>query len=198
MSLLSMNGNLLCAIDVETTGLTPNYNEIIQLAAVPLTPDLDPVPDVSPFNMYMRPWHPERASAEAMRVNGLTMEELLLKPNAAQVADCWEEWFTNLDLPVGKRLIVLAQNAAFDVSMIRAWLGDPSYNRYFARRNRDPMVVASYLNDQAAWKGRPLPFANVGLASLANKFGIDNSGHHDALNDCLVTAKVYRELLRME
>lgn len=198
MSLLSLNGNVLCAIDVETTGLTPNYHEIVQLAAVPLTPNLDPIPDISPFNMYARPWHPERASPEAMAVNRLTIEELMLKPNLSQVADCWDEWFRALDLPVGKRLVVLAQNAAFDTSMIRAWLGEPSFNRYFERRSRDPMIAAAYLNDKASWQARPLPFGNVGLASLANKFGIDNSGHHDALNDCLVTAKVYRELLRME
>ncbi len=191
-----MNNNLLCAVDVETTGLIDSYHCLIQVAVLPLDGNLDPL-DVSPFYMNIRPVFPERASKKAMEVNGLDLEELKGCPSIWQVADCFEEWFVGLDLPTDKKIVYLTQNAPFDIPFLKHWLGALGFERYFCRRGRDTMFTALAKNDEAAWKNQKIPFNYVGLKHLCEAFGIPLDNHHDSLADCIATAKVYRELLRM-
>ena len=63
-SMIHWNGHQLCAIDTETTGLDPNYNEIIQICILPLDSNIKPRKDVFPFYIEIVPDHPERASPE--------------------------------------------------------------------------------------------------------------------------------------
>lgn len=195
--LVTLNGHVMAVLDVETTGLVAGYHEIVQVAILPLDVNLDQL-DVSPFYMNIRPEHPNRADPVAMRVNGLSLEKLKNAPDKCQVADTLDEWFRELNLPLNKRLVYLTQNAPFDVSFMKEWLGSSGWELYFNRRGRDTMFLAQGLNDAAAYKGRPVPFPNVSLKGLCNKLGIDIVDHHDALADCAATAKVYRELLRHE
>lgn len=184
-------------MDIETTGEIPDYHEIIQVAIVPLDDNLDPM-DISPFNMYIRPEFPGRAVPAAMKSHGISMEELEVHPNKVQVADCLHEWFRALKMPFDKRFIALTQNGNFDVPHMKAWLGEHQYHDYFCFNGRDTMQYALGLNDAAAWKCQPIPFNGVGLKPLAEKLGVALDNHHDALADCLATAKVYREMLRLE
>ncbi len=194
--MLTLNNNLLCALDVETTGLIDCYHDLIQVAVLPLDGNLDPL-DVSPFYMSVRPENPERASPKAMEVNGLSLEVLEGCPGPVQVADCFEEWFQGLELPMDKKIVYLTQNAPFDIPFVKQWLGVLGFERYFCRQGRDTMFTALAKNDEAAWKNQPIPFSYVSLKYLCKVFGIALDNHHDSLADCIATAKVYRELLRM-
>lgn len=195
--MIHFNYNVLASYDVETTGEVPGYHEICQVAIVPLDSNLEPM-KVSPFNMMIRPDHPERAQKDAMRCHGISMAQLENHPDKAQVADCLHEWFRALKLPFDKRFIALTQNGQFDVPHMKAWLGERSYHDYFCFNGRDTMQFALSLNDAAAWKNQPIPFNGVGLKSLAERLGVVLDNHHDALADSLATARVYREMLRMQ
>ena len=61
--LVHLNGCLMAAVDLETTGTRPGYHEIIQIAVVPLDSDFKPLADVRPFYTLVKPNHPERESA---------------------------------------------------------------------------------------------------------------------------------------
>ena len=197
MSLVTHNHNCLASIDIEATGAFAGYHEIIQVAIVPLDDDLDPR-DCSPFNMFIKPDHPERAQKDAMNVNGLDLAWLDTCPEKDMVANTLEEWFRDRDFPMDKRMIPLTHNGLYDIPFIKDWLGEALYYRFFTFVGRDTMEAANYMNDQAAFKARPVPFSSVGLKSLCNNFGIILDGHHDALSDALATARVYKELLRFE
>jgi len=197
MGLVTFNANVLAPLDIETTGNTAGYHEIIQIAIVPLDDDLNQM-DVSPFYMNIRPEHPERAQKDATRAHGISLDRLEHCPRKDQVADTLEEWFVNLNLPMDKRLIFLTQNGLFDIPFIKHWLGNVAFDRYFCWIGRDTMHFACGLNDQAAFKCQPVPFTGVGLKPLANKLGIELSNHHNALADAIATGKVYKELLRFE
>lgn len=194
--MLNLNGNVLAALDIETTGLLDAYHDIVQVAVLPLDPDLNPLGN--PFYMNIKPEHPERADPIAMQVNGLDLGQLALAPDQWQAADAFDEWWESLDLGMFKKLVYLTQNAPFDISFMRHWLGIEGFEKYFTRRGRDTMFTALAYNDQAAWKNKPIPFNRVGLKDLCGHFGIPLDDHHDALADCIATAKVYRELLRYE
>ena len=87
--MINLNGNLLAALDLETTGLIDGYHDIVQVAVVPLDGNLDPL-DVSPFYMNMKPDFPERADPEAMRINGLDLGELAHAPDKWIGAQEWQ------------------------------------------------------------------------------------------------------------
>ena len=198
-SLVHLNGNLLAAIDIETTGSQPGYHEIIQVAVVPLNADLRPNPELRPFYHNIAPEYPERAEKEASVIHGLDLAELVLNsPSSGRVADLLLEWFEALDLPVDKRLAPLAHNWAFEVGFGKAWLGDEMFNHIFHFHPRDGMIFALSLKDRAAFAGEPDPFGYIGLGALCKKFGIVNENPHDALCDAVAEAEVYRALLLHE
>ena len=61
--LVHLNGCLMAAVDLETTGTQPGHHEIIQIAVVPLDSDFRPLASVRPFYTRVKPKHPERESA---------------------------------------------------------------------------------------------------------------------------------------
>jgi len=195
-SLLNLNGNMLAAVDVETTGRVAGYHEIIQIAVVPLTSSIDPVPDVNPFYMNLAPAHPDRCEPEARRVHGLDITELVNNcPDAWKVADLFDEWFQALNLPFKKNLIPMAHNWAFERGFLTHWLGIESFNQFFHFHPRDAMLFALSINDAANFHGYETPFPYVGLGAMCKRYGIERARAHDALNDSLAEAKLYKIML---
>jgi DNA polymerase III epsilon subunit-like protein len=196
--LLTFNGNLLCAIDTETTGLLSGYHEITQISVVPLDNEFE-VSKVYPyFSFYILPKHFDRYSEDAQKKTKITQEFLELNGlDKYRVADLFDDWFESLQLPEGKRILPLAYNFAFDKPFIEHWLGLETYSQFFFGLYRDPMVVVTLLNDLAAWHGRLTPFAEGGLKKVCNRLDIEYSNHHEALSDALACAKVYKKLVQM-
>jgi DNA polymerase III epsilon subunit-like protein len=198
-TLMHLNGNLLAAVDYETTGGEAGYHEIIQVAVVPLDSELNPRRDIRPFYHTIAPKHISRAEHEATSVHGLDLVDLKLNAlSSEKVADLLVDWFEAIDLPQSKRLTPLAHNWAFESAFGKAWLGYELFNHIFHFHPRDGMIVALGIKDRASFAGEPDPFGYVGLAPLCKKFGIVNEKPHDALCDAIAEAKVYRALLRHE
>ncbi len=197
--MLHLNGNLLAAVDFETTGKQAGFHEPIQIAVVPLNADLRPLETVKPFYTHIKPLHPERADRRAAGVHGLSIEQLVLHaPGPDRVADLLIEWFQKLDLPFKKSLVPLAHNWAFESSFLKAWLGCDLMEDIFFGHPRDTMIYALSLNDKAAFKGEEVPFPKVGLRHLCKRFNITNENPHDAFADCIAEAEVYRAMLHHE
>ena len=201
-SMYHWNGSQICAIDTETTGLNPHFHEIIQLCILPLDSNLYPRQDVLPFYVEIIPENPERIDPEAMKVNKLNLEKLLRNGfDQEKVKDLLEQWIEKLGLPYTKygnrkKIIPLGQNYAFDKAFIINWLGAELYNEFFHYHHRDTMCAAAYLNDKAAMHAEKVPFSKLKLTWLAYKLNIEYNNKHDALDDCRVTAEVYRKLLK--
>lgn len=196
-SLLNLDGHMLVAVDVETTGRLAGYHEIIQIAVVPLTSSIEPVPNVNPFYMDIAPEHPERVEHNASMVHGLDIATLMDNcPDGWRVADLFDEWFQSLDLPFNKRLVPLAHNWAFERGFLTHWLGIESMNQFFHFHPRDSMLFALSINDAANFHGYPTPFPYVGLGAMCKKFGIEIVKAHDTLADSIAEAKLYKALLQ--
>lgn len=193
-TLLNLNGNLLCAVDVETTGDDPEAYEIWQIAVLPLDSQLRPQSSILPFYTELRPENPDMYQSAAV-----SRERLAL---AAQrgldryfAADLFNEWFERLKLPLGKRISVLAQNWVYDRGFILNWLGPAAVDRYFDARYRDTMSAALFCNDRADFTADQIQYPKVNLRYLAKTLRVENPNPHDALNDCVVTAEVYRRMV---
>lgn len=194
--LLTLKGNMLAAVDVETTGRVAGYHEVIQVAVVPLTSEIDPVPDVNPFYMNIAPAHPERCEHGAQMVHGLDIEELVNNcPDQWKVADLFDEWFQSLNLPFKKNLVPLAHNWGFERGFLTHWLGIESFNQFFHPHPRDSMLFALSINDAASFNGLEAPFQYLSLGFMCKKYGIEIGQAHDALADALAEAKLYKAML---
>ncbi len=195
-SLINLNGNMLCAVDVETTGRLAGYHEVIQVAIQPLTSNIKPLPDVTPFYMNIAPQHVERVERSATMVHGLDIDDLVANcPDQFKAADLFDEWFQRLKLPFKKQLVPLAHNWAFERGFLTHWLGLETFNQLWHFHPRDTMLFALSINDTCAYHGKDIPFGYVGLGSLCDKFGITMEKAHDALCDARAEAELYRRML---
>lgn len=191
-----LNGHLLCAIDCETTGLKAGYHDIVQICILPLDSQLKPSTKILPFYMDLSPKFPERAEPEALRVNKLDLTNLInngMEPYKA--ADLFEEWFERLKLPFRKKIAPLGHNYTFDRAFLLAWLGDETYNDFFDYHIRDTATSALFCNDYCDFHNEKYPFPKFSLTYLASQLKVEHGGAHDSLNDCRITAEVYRRMM---
>lgn len=211
--MINLNDNLMCAIDVETTGLDPFANDILEVAILPLTYDLEPSPNHVPFHAILKPESIDNIDFDAMRVlktydesmdNSditLSKETLIRAVNSGieqtRAADLLVDWFEQeLQLRPKKRIIPLAHNWFFDYQFILQWIGRKTYDYLFDPRHRDTMTIAAFHNDYAEFDNRlELPFPKLKLSLLCNKLGIEQRRAHNALEDAYTTAQVYKRLL---
>lgn len=196
MSIGSMKGNVLTAVDVETTGLLAGYHEIIQIAAVPLNQHFEPHPKLRPFYINICPDYFEHIEKEATKKNGIDLESLRECPSQDQSVELFANWFRSLNLPFGRRLVPLAHNWAFDKGFLTYWLGIDGIYDFWHYHPRDTMAVAATVNDLYTWHGRKHPFEHLSLTALCKKFDIEMYNAHDALSDSLATAKLYAAFMR--
>lgn len=192
-----LQGHLLAAVDVETTGTQPGFHEIIQIAIQPLDSKIEPLKNVMPFYVHIKPEYPERLESRAQYTHKIDIDWLLIHGiDKWKTAEMLDDWHKKLDLPYNKSLAPLAQNWQFEASFLKAWLGLEHFDHFFvAAQARDTMIIARYINDKAYRKGQTVPFNRVSLESLCKRYGIENENPHDALGDARAEAAVYRQLV---
>ena len=195
-----LNGHLLCAVDIETTGLRCGYNDIIQICILPLDGNCDPHKSLTPFDIVLKPERIQFADLDAIKVNKLKLANLVLTGmDPIVAADLLNSWFEGLRLPEGKRLMPLAHNWAFDKPFIEEWLGFENYNYIFDGRYRDTMCGALLFDDKADLETEQYPFPKVNLQYVAKclKVPYESDRCHEALYDCALTAATYKAMLRL-
>lgn len=191
-----LNGDLLCVLDTETTGLDPTKHDLVQICVLPLNNLLEPEKSIMPFYMNLKPKSPENADKEAMKINKLNIADLMLHGiDPWKAADLFDEWFQKLNLAFRKKIAILGHNTPFDIGFVKEWLGQESYGQFFSHAIRDTMIAAAFINDRASFAGEMCPFPKVNLQYLCSSLGIVHDQGHDALQDCLKTAEVYRKLM---
>jgi DNA polymerase III epsilon subunit-like protein len=174
--MIHLNGNLLCAVDVETTGLNFRLHDVIQISILPLDSQIKPPQTEFPFEVNMQPKRPENIEWKAATVTTIRMVDLIQSAIDPWTAvDLFEEWFYRLNLPVGKKIMPLAHNWPFDRMFIEEWLGGPkNYEAFFHHHYRDSMAAALYLNDRAEQHVDHIPVPKVNLEYCCTVFGIKN------------------------
>ena len=179
---------IIAAIDLETTGLDPHYHDIIELAIQPLDEAFVPSADIPPFVARIKARRPQNASARAMEVNGLDLND----------GDEYHEFLARLLAWLEEHRIekiqMLGQNTDFDRSFIEANI--PELGQMLGHRDiRDSQRLACAYNDLVRMKTGKPAFEKLGLSDLRKALGIEGSQEHRALDDALDAARVYKALL---
>lgn len=162
-------------VDVETTGLDPDANDIIEIAIVRVDPDGEKV-----FHEKIAMERPENAHPKALEVNGYTPEKwkdakpaVLIFPQVADLlTDC----------------ILAGQNTRFDAGFL---------NATFKRLGLD--VRADYhLYDTSTLAMEHLKpwLESVSLVPVCKALGIPTNGAHTAMADVRMAMAVDQKLRR--
>jgi DNA polymerase III epsilon subunit-like protein len=193
-NLVTMNDNVLAAMDVETTGREPGRHEVCQIGIVTLDCHLNPVDH---FYTNVCPQYPDRIHPEAVATHGLTWEVLREAPDKFTACDSLWDWFQSLELVPGKRLIPLCHNCQFDIPFVQFMLGFDAFYEIFAYPTRDTQAIITGIMDKGAYNGTHTKFTRASLGNACEVLGIDLPDHHDALADAIATAKVYQKLMQL-
>ena len=154
--------------DLETTGISPNYDEVIEISALKVKGGKV----VDEFNTLVNPGR--KIPFGATKVNGITNAMVAEAPAFSQVLAEF------LDFAEG--LVLVGHNIArFDMKFIwrdaEQYFGEIPQNNYV-----DTLQVAR----------KHLPkMDHHRLVDLAEYYGISSEGAHRALNDCYMNQKVY-------
>jgi DNA polymerase III epsilon subunit-like protein len=179
---------IIAAIDIETTGLAPRHHDIIEIAIQPLDEAFEPSGEIPAFVARIKVRRPQNASARAMEVNGLDLNEGDEYHEALARLLSWLE-----EHRIGK-IDALGQNVDFDRSFIEANI--PELGRLLGHRFlRDSQRLACAYNDLVRLRTGKPAFKNLVLSDLRKALGIERARAHRVLDDARDAARVYKALL---
>jgi DNA polymerase-3 subunit epsilon len=171
----------LVFIDTETTGLDPHKHEIIEVAAVRVTPWGE---RVASFEMKTRPLHLERAEPSALTINGYTAEKWKFAVDVTRALESFAWICTSTIAP-----IIVGHNPRFDLEFLRAT---------FEREGVAWPTLHHHIIDTStlAW-----PYAVAGytdslsLGPVCTMHDVSNEGAHGAMTDVVRCMAVYTKMV---
>lgn len=159
-------------VDIETTGLSPVNNEIIEIGALKVVSN----EIVDNFTFLIKP--SIALDENIINLTGITNEMLVDASDVYSVLSQFEAF-------IGDN-VLMAHNAKFDISFLNnyymKYLNKPLSNKYI-----DTLFLAR----------KYLKLDSYKLGNLANHFNISYIGAHRGLRDCEITKQVYDNLLKI-
>lgn len=159
-------GNIFVAIDVETTGLSPIANELIEVSAI----KYEGQKKIDTFTSLIKP--KVRIPYYITNITGITNEMVKDSPFVEEIMDKLIDF-------IGESPIV-AHNANFDYKFIQNYSNNAFSNNILI----DTVQIGRRLYPN-------LP--NHKLGTIAKHIGITEDGFHRAEFDCECCAKIYIE-----
>lgn len=162
------------AVDVETTGLDPLGNRIIEIAVVRLDASGK---ETDVWSSLVNP----QCEVSAVEIHGIRGRDVRRAPVFPAIAETVAELLENT--------VFVAHNARFDRSFL---------NAEFARAGTDYRIRPENTvctMDQSKIYCEPGPHS---LSGLCSRLGFGQTGAHRALNDARMCAKLLRYYLRHE
>lgn len=179
--------------DTETGGLEAGYHEMLTIAGI-IEIDKKVVDE---FYYKIKPNFPERLQDGALKVNGLTREEVMTFEDSGVVFNRLKTKFIKYGVDgavFGNRLVGAGHNVGFDKGFLNAFF---TYHKcdtlyyWLDYHHMDTMSVAAWLRYCGL-----LDVKNLKLETLCKHFNIPLKAH-DALEDIRATKLLAVELFKM-
>jgi hypothetical protein len=198
-NLLNLNGNILCAIDILTTGIDPKKDQIFEICILPLNSYFKPHKMILPFHLQFQP-NKDNIDFENLP-KGLNRNDVFeaclngMHPYAA--ADRFEEWYKKIKLHENKRICPLSYNWIPKYEFMIAWLGLKHYNLFFDYAYRDLLAAALYANDKCDFHAEAMRYPKYDLQYLFSQQEVEGAvGKYDTLMNCISMAECYKMMLK--
>lgn len=161
----------LVFIDVETTGLKPSSDEILEVSAIKFDKGMTPV---AAFTTLCKPTKPIPETSTA--IHHITDEMVADAPAFRQIAPALTEFLADSNLA--------GHNLDFDIRFIWAYGAKlPEGKRFYDTLDLAQLTIS---------KGEVL---NYKLDSLCDYYGIHRSRSHQSLSDAYATSKIFSHLV---
>lgn len=175
--------------DVETTGLDPVKNDVIQLAMIVEVDGLV----VGELELKIQPHDYDNIDQAALDVHGITLEEIktFLPPKEAhkQIVVFWEKFIKKFDKT--DKFTPIGYNGRFDLDFLSQFFikcGDKYFGSWQNWRLVDPLAIIYFL----VFLGK-LQLPDYKLATLCQHYEIELQAH-DALSDIRATRELLSKL----
>lgn len=202
-TMIHLNGQLLAAIDVKTTGQDPTKHEIYEIGIVPVDSFIFRRIDKFPLDLLIRPDYPDKIDWKFLeKANcGTQIKRALDKGHPKHVArSLFDRWLADLQMLERLRIAPIAYNYGHESRFLRAWLGHLTYQQIFNDLElRDVRSIAGFMNDMADLRQAPYPFHKMQFTGLGRHLGIfrDYGRSRSALHDAAMTVDIYREMMAL-
>lgn len=180
--------------DTETTGTNPLIHSIHQLAGMLIIDDVI----VEKVDYKVRPHPDAKIDEEALKVSGVTKEQILAYPDIEtvhkQFTDMLGKYIRKFDKT--DKAYFAGYNTHFDNDFVRQLfddVGDKYFGSWFWSDRIEVMSLASLMLQH-----KRASLVNFKLMTVANALGlvIDETRAHDALYDIEVTKWIYDEYIK--
>jgi DNA polymerase III epsilon subunit-like protein len=186
----------LCAIDTETTHIDFLKAKAVELTILPLTDEFEQDNSMKPLNILVNPGEEELdLGKEALSFNKIERSRIITEGvNSATLTAHIRNWMESNGIT---SIEPLAHNWVYDRVVLRNSMPFDDVERIFYRRAKDSHTAAVFVNDVYKSRGKERPFKKTNLSAMAEYFGMDTKGAHRALQDCIMSAFVYKNLMTM-
>lgn len=158
-------------VDIETTGLYPMSDEIIEIGAI----KVDENGEISTFQKLIKPCKP--VSTFITNLTGIT--NTMLEKDGKDVTEVLQAFDTFIE-----DYTLIGHNVNFDLKFL-----DDKYEKYLIKNIDNKYLDTLYL------ARRTMSFLpNHKLKTIAEYFRINTEGHHRALKDVQMTLEIYIRL----
>ena len=168
---MPMDGEFI-AFDLETTGLDPNTDAIIEIGAVRMRGDQV----LEHYSTFADPGHP--LSPKTVSLTSITDEMVRGAPEPAQAVADFLDWVGDTPL--------VAHNAEFDTGFVRAYC--QRAGRDFDPLYFDTLILAQYLCPQ---------LNNHKLDTVSTHLGLPPFHHHRADDDAAICGQIFAAMIPM-
>lgn len=198
MSIINLNSNIICSVEILTTGSIPFYNDIIGVCFLPIDADLKIRRDIIPFYVEMQPRRPHNIDPDRLKIGREAYARLLVKsPEADVVADLFGDWYKKFRLKENKGIIPLVYDWGAKRDFLIDWLTPLNYKYHIVEKPRDILSVALYENDRAEHNVETIPYAKTNFTYIAGCLNVEYTRlRFDTLDRCIAQAECYRRMLK--
>lgn len=174
-------------MDVETTGLNPEIDSVIQIAAQYYKGE----ERISQFETKLKPYK-NNLSLGALMTNKVSPNDLNLAQDSKTACNDFIEYLQSIpDFTFYNKIVPAAHNAAFDISFLKSFLKAHNvvgWDDFFSYRVVDTAAIARFLVDVNLLDTKSV---SLGILAKSLKIEVDETKQHEALYDTELCAKVY-------
>ncbi len=170
---MSFDDAVYTVFDIETTGLSVNFDKIIEIAAVRIKNNQI----VEEYQTYVNPERP--LSDLTTKITSIRNSDVAMAPKIDEVIIDFKKFFEGT--------IMVAHNAQFDMGFIYKILKEFNLNY-------DPMPTVDTLSIARNCYGDKLKRFN--LKAVSRYFKVELTQHHRAIYDTRATADIFLHMLR--
>ncbi len=156
-------------VDIETTGLSPSRDEIIEISALKVRSGQI----YDEFSKLIKP--KTKINSFITHLTGITNEMVISAPAINEILPEFINFVSND--------IILGHNVKFDLNFIRTNLENCGFASLL-NQSMDTMILGR----------KYCKLKSHSLKNLAIHYNVSIAGHHRALNDCHITHNIYQNI----